>query len=80
MPVTTALNELASKESAASLTTAFTATRFCYGTLMPESRLRICLPPGVVNFPMSTQDADRLQAAGENVPFGKGSRSVLTVN
>lgn len=80
MPVETILNELATEESFASFKDVLEAksfTRFCYGTFKPESPVRIYLPSGTVNFPMSTQDADRLVTAGENAPFGKGRMSVL---
>ena len=51
--------------------------RFCYGTLELDHPVRIYLPSGTVKFPLSPQDADRLLKAGENAPFGKGSKSVL---
>ena len=80
MPVNTTLNEMANEQTTASLKNFLdqdTSTRFCYGTFEPESPVRIYLPSGTVDFPLSAQDADRLQAAGENAPFGKGSKTVL---
>ncbi len=53
------------------------ATRFCYGTLKFEKAIQVYLPSGTVDFPMSTEGASRLLAAGEDAPFGKGSQTVL---